>query len=222
MTGTLVARVRARASATMPTMEEAIPPGYTAEMARRVDRERCRRMMAAGVADPGMMSPQEWSAHRRCMALAARQTEEDEKQRWLLEENADRLDIAQESLSAEETAPPPPRTEDALPVRPRVREIQKAVAAAFSIDMIEMHSRRRTNDIVLPRQIAMYLARRLTVRSFPEIGRCFGGRDHTTTLHAFRKIAALREANPLVAERIAAIEALFVEAVLDDMPGGDA
>ena len=56
---------------------------------------------------------------------------------------------------------------------------------------MDMRSARRTANIVRPRQVAMYLAKTLTLRSLPEIGRRFGGRDHTTVLHAVRKITAL-------------------------------
>ena len=56
-----------------------------------------------------------------------------------------------------------------------------------------MHSPRRSRSVARPRQIAMYLAKSITSRSLPEIGRKFGGRDHTTVLHACRKIKALRE-----------------------------
>ena len=56
-----------------------------------------------------------------------------------------------------------------------------------------MYSKRRPNNIALPRQIAMYLAKELTQKSLPEIGELFGGRDHTTVLHAVRKIATNRQ-----------------------------
>lgn len=72
----------------------------------------------------------------------------------------------------------------------RVREIQDAVCAAYGIDLTELSAERRTARVVLARQVAMYLAKVLTGRSLPEIGRRFGNRDHTTVLHAVRKIAA--------------------------------
>jgi chromosomal replication initiator protein len=71
---------------------------------------------------------------------------------------------------------------------PHVAEIQRAVCDAYHLGMIDMKCARRTANLVRPRQIAMYLAKRLTLRSYPEIGRAFGGRDHTTVLHAFHKI----------------------------------
>ena len=74
-----------------------------------------------------------------------------------------------------------------------VEVIQKTVADFFKIKVADMYSKRRHAHIVLPRQIAMYLAKDLTQKSLPEIGEAFGGRDHTTVLHAMRKIAEQRQ-----------------------------
>lgn len=74
-----------------------------------------------------------------------------------------------------------------------IKDIQRAVAQEFDIPCSGFFSIRRTKSIVLPRQIAMYLAKELTSLSLPRIGQRFGGRDHTTVLHAWRKIAALQE-----------------------------
>jgi chromosomal replication initiator protein len=73
-----------------------------------------------------------------------------------------------------------------------VELIQKTVADYYKIKVSDMYSKRRPNSIALPRQVAMYLAKETTQKSLPEIGELFGGRDHTTVLHAVRKIAALR------------------------------
>jgi chromosomal replication initiator protein len=73
-----------------------------------------------------------------------------------------------------------------------VENIQKTVADYYKIKVADMYSKRRPANIALPRQIAMYLAKELTQKSLPEIGELFGGRDHTTVLHAVRKIAELR------------------------------
>jgi chromosomal replication initiator protein len=70
--------------------------------------------------------------------------------------------------------------------------IQKTVADFYKIKVADMHSKRRPANIALPRQIAMYLAKELTQKSLPEIGEHFGGRDHTTVLHAVRKITEKR------------------------------
>jgi chromosomal replication initiator protein len=77
------------------------------------------------------------------------------------------------------------------PKRPRIEDIQRIVARHYNVSKTELLSNRRTRTIVKPRQIAMYLAKVMTPRSLPEIGRRFGGRDHTTVLHAVRKIEDL-------------------------------
>jgi chromosomal replication initiator protein len=77
-----------------------------------------------------------------------------------------------------------------------VENIQKTVADFFNIKVADMYSKRRPANIARPRQIAMYLAKELTQKSLPEIGELFGGRDHTTVLHAVRKIALDRTKNP--------------------------
>ena len=77
-----------------------------------------------------------------------------------------------------------------------VENIQKTVADFFNIKVADMYSKKRPANIARPRQIAMYLAKELTQKSLPEIGELFGGRDHTTVLHAVRKIAADRTKSP--------------------------
>ncbi|MEY4862458.1 MAG: chromosomal replication initiator protein DnaA [Pseudomonadota bacterium] len=74
-----------------------------------------------------------------------------------------------------------------------VEFIQKSVADFYKLKVADMYSKRRPANIALPRQIAMYLAKELTQKSLPEIGELFGGRDHTTVLHAVRKITELRQ-----------------------------
>ena len=76
-----------------------------------------------------------------------------------------------------------------------VENIQKSVADFYNIKVADMYSKRRPANIATPRQIAMYLAKELTQKSFPEIGDLFGGRDHTTVLHAVKKISELRLRN---------------------------
>lgn len=73
-----------------------------------------------------------------------------------------------------------------------IEDIQKAVAAHYNIKLSEMHSARRSRVVARPRQVAMYLAKRLTSKSLPEIGRKFGGKDHTTVMHAVKRIEELR------------------------------
>ena len=77
------------------------------------------------------------------------------------------------------------------PKRIKIEDIQKLVASRYNVSRSDILSERRTAAVVKPRQIAMYLSKVLTLRSLPEIGRRFGGRDHTTVLHAVRKIEKL-------------------------------
>ncbi|GIZ53073.1 chromosomal replication initiator protein DnaA [Noviherbaspirillum aridicola] len=87
-----------------------------------------------------------------------------------------------------------------------VENIQKTVADFFNIKVADMYSKKRPANIARPRQIAMYLAKELTQKSLPEIGELFGGRDHTTVLHAVRKIAADRAKNPEVNHELHVLE----------------
>ncbi len=80
--------------------------------------------------------------------------------------------------------------------RVTIDEIQKRVAEHYNIRLADMHSARRARAVARPRQVAMLLCKQLTPRSLPEIGRKFGGRDHTTVMHAVRKIEELRVERP--------------------------
>ena len=73
-----------------------------------------------------------------------------------------------------------------------LEEIQKKVTEYYNLRIADMHSVRRTKAIARPRQIAMYLSKKLTTRSYPEIGKSFGGRDHTTVIHAVKKVDQLK------------------------------
>jgi chromosomal replication initiator protein len=86
--------------------------------------------------------------------------------------------------------------------RVTIDEIQRRVAEHFNIKLVEMTSDRRARIVARPRQVAMYLAKQLTTRSLPEIGRKFGGRDHTTVIHAVRKIDELMQTDPVLAEDV--------------------
>jgi chromosomal replication initiator protein len=90
----------------------------------------------------------------------------------------------------------------AEPKRVRIEDIQRVVARQYNVSRSDLLSSRRTANVVRPRQVAMYLAKILTLRSLPEIGRRFGGRDHTTVLHAVRKIEALAGHDAALAEEI--------------------
>lgn len=90
---------------------------------------------------------------------------------------------------------------DVLAVQNRqisIENIQKTVADYYKIRVTDMHSKKRSRAIARPRQVAMALAKELTQLSLPEIGSNFGGRDHTTVLHACRQIAKLRESVPAI------------------------
>jgi chromosomal replication initiator protein len=87
-----------------------------------------------------------------------------------------------------------------------VENIQKTVADFYKIKVADMYSKKRPASIARPRQIAMYLAKDMTKKSLPEIGELFGGRDHTTVLHAVRKIAAERSTNPELNQQLHVLE----------------
>jgi chromosomal replication initiator protein len=83
-----------------------------------------------------------------------------------------------------------------------IEDIQKKVAAHFNIKVSDMHSARRSVAIARPRQIAMYRAKKLTTKSLPEIGRKFGGKDHTTVMHAVKRIDELARADKEFADDV--------------------
>jgi chromosomal replication initiator protein len=97
------------------------------------------------------------------------------------------------------------------PRRIRIEDIQKVVAGHFNVSKHDLLSARRTRAIVRPRQIAMYLAKTMTPRSFPEIGKRFGGRDHTTVLHAVRKVEELMSADAALAQELELLKRLIQE-----------
>jgi chromosomal replication initiator protein len=86
--------------------------------------------------------------------------------------------------------------------RVTIEEIQKRVSAHFNVRIADMHSARRARAVARPRQVAMYLSKQLTSRSLPEIGRKFGGRDHTTVMHAVRKVEDLKATDASFAEDV--------------------
>lgn len=97
------------------------------------------------------------------------------------------------------------------PRRVRIEDIQRIVARHYNVSKTELLSNRRTRTIVKPRQVAMYLAKVLTPRSLPEIGRRFGGRDHTTVLHAVRKIEGMSGDDRQLAQEIELLKRLISE-----------
>lgn len=97
------------------------------------------------------------------------------------------------------------------PKRVRIEDIQKVVARQFNVARNDLLSNRRTRQIVRPRQIAMYLSKTMTPRSLPEIGRRFGGRDHTTVLHAVRKIEEMISQDQKLAQEIELLKRLILD-----------
>ena len=89
---------------------------------------------------------------------------------------------------------------DPRPVR--IDDILRTISQQYAVSRGDLLSARRTRSIVRPRQIGMYLSKQLTSRSLPEIGRRFGGRDHTTVIHAIRKIEELMNEDPNLRDEI--------------------
>jgi chromosomal replication initiation ATPase DnaA len=86
---------------------------------------------------------------------------------------------------------------------PSIRDIQRKVCEHYGVTLIDILSRRRTADIVRPRQLAMYLCKKFTLHSLPQIGRRFGGKDHTTVLHSVQKMEHLCPRDAALAHDIA-------------------
>jgi hypothetical protein len=86
---------------------------------------------------------------------------------------------------------------------PSIRDIQRKVCEHYGVTLIDILSRRRTADIVRPRQIAMYLCKKFTLHSLPQIGHRFGGKDHTTVLHSVQKMDHLCPRDAVLAHDIA-------------------
>ncbi|MDQ0467410.1 chromosomal replication initiator protein DnaA [Labrys wisconsinensis] len=97
------------------------------------------------------------------------------------------------------------------PRRVKIEDIQRIVAKHYNVSRADILSLRRTATVVKPRQVAMYLSKALTPRSLPEIGRRFGGRDHTTVLHAVRKIEGLVGRDTSLAEEVELLKRLLSE-----------
>ena len=92
-----------------------------------------------------------------------------------------------------------------------VDKIQNVVSNYYNIALSEMLSQRRSRPLARPRQIAMYLAKKLTTRSLPEIGRRFANRDHTTVIHAVKTISRLSEQDDEMKKNINQIKSILVE-----------
>ena len=97
------------------------------------------------------------------------------------------------------------------PKRVKIEDIQKLVANHYQVSRADILSSRRTANVVRPRQIAMYLSKILTLRSLPEIGRRFGGRDHTTVLHAVRKIDTMTTSDSALSEELELLKRMLLD-----------
>lgn len=106
-----------------------------------------------------------------------------------------------------------PRQDRTLPPMPltRSQKIVRAVCERYEVQRLDLMSDRRHKKLVLPRHVAAYLLKTLTPRSLPQIGKELGGRDHTTILHAVRKIEALRQTDAKLDEDLRLLAAPFVE-----------
>lgn len=94
-----------------------------------------------------------------------------------------------------------------------VKDIKAAVCEAFDIPLIEMVSERRARPVARPRQVAMYLSRKLTPYSLPNIGRFFGDRDHTTVMHAITKVESLMGEDPAFKDDVEAVTSRLIDSV---------
>ncbi len=97
------------------------------------------------------------------------------------------------------------------PKRVKIEDIQKLVATHYNVSRADILSSRRTANVVRPRQVAMYLSKVLTLRSLPEIGRRFGGRDHTTVLHAVRKIEGLAGNDRTLSDEVELLKRMLLD-----------
>ena len=96
--------------------------------------------------------------------------------------------------------------EDPIPKVVRIEDVKRVVCKRFMLNHRELVGSSRNRRVVRPRQIGMYLCREVTQRSLPEIGRKFGNRDHTTVLHALRKIKSLIEVDGEIAETVTVLK----------------
>ncbi|SEH53862.1 chromosomal replication initiator protein DnaA [Rhizobium tibeticum] len=165
-----------------------------------------RRLAAARVEDPSLEIPAELLNHvARNITASGRELEGAFNQLLFRRSFEPNLTVERvDELLAHLVGSGEPR-------RVRIEDIQRIVARHYNVSRQELVSNRRTRVIVKPRQIAMYLSKTLTPRSFPEIGRRFGGRDHTTVLHAVRKIEELIAGDTKLSHEIELLKRLINE-----------
>lgn len=115
------------------------------------------------------------------------------------------------ALSPSTLFPGHPKSVVSTGSRVSVADIQRVVAKRYNLSHNDLLSRRRSVHLILPRHVAMYVAKVLTLQSFVEIGQRFGRRDHTTIIHAFNKIEKLLEGDPALAGEVRQIQDQLVE-----------
>lgn len=161
------------------------------------------------------------AAHRgplfyKCEAKRLELIAEQRKQEAI--KRAIEAQIILEQVIAAPEPKPKPEPVDLRPVlyfresynrKQKINEIIRIVANAFSISELELLSQRRTKNVITARQVLYWLCREVTPYSLPEIGRCFGGRDHTTILHGIRKIDNLILKGDPITEKCYALRSLW-------------
>lgn len=101
------------------------------------------------------------------------------------------------------------------------KHIKRIVAVSFNKTVMDLESRRRNKDDVIPRHVAIYFCRTLTPKSLPEIGRIFGGIDHSSTLHAVRKMPERMKADAVLCQQVAELEIQFEDEITKWRAGGE-
>lgn len=183
---------RPRIAAPAPSLPSDGP--RTLEEMVAAHKARQARLAAAGARErDGLRSIREWNEKAAQEKIAAIRSE------WA-KVNEERA-LAMRAIRAPNQMP-------VATTYPSIRKTIIAVAQAYRVPPIDMMSARRTMDVVLPRQVAMYLAKTTTLRSLPDIGRQFGGKDHTTILHAVRKIAARMAVDDAFRAKVEALRAV--------------
>lgn len=104
-----------------------------------------------------------------------------------------------------------PATMPTVPAVPRIRDVKRVVGATYGVSSSDLESVCRKRQFALPRQYAMYLCRSMTKCSYPQIGRMFGNRDHTTVLFAFRKVQRLLQHDPNMEELMSQFRVRIME-----------
>lgn len=107
--------------------------------------------------------------------------------------------------------PSPEPVRDPGPGRPTIDAIKRAVCAKYNISPTDLLANRRAKRAVWARQVAMYLARNLTVNSFPTIGRLLGNLDHSTVIHGWKRVGIARASEPVIDEMLTRLEALLLQ-----------